>query len=147
MSDQSPIAPLAIRGDVARRDAEGRCYHLDRTVDVIDTVDGPLHSLPIEEVLLADCADLIRDCSVVGFPGAPGEGQRAVAIVQLQDAAAEAGAEEVLAAANEALTTFGLAALAAVRIVRTPEDVPHGPTGKVLKRERRTRHAGSPAGQ
>jgi len=34
-----------------------------------------------------------------------------------------------------------LTALAAVRIARTPEEFPAGPTGKVLKRELRTRHA------
>ncbi|MFD0888258.1 class I adenylate-forming enzyme family protein, partial [Streptosporangium algeriense] len=70
-----------LTGDVARRDGEGDFYHLDRTVDVIDTVDGPVYSLPIEEVLIADCADLVRDCSVVGVPGRPGEGQRPIAVV------------------------------------------------------------------
>jgi acyl-CoA synthetase (AMP-forming)/AMP-acid ligase II len=62
-----------LTGDVARRDAEGNFYHLDRTVDVIDTVDGPVYSLEIEEVLIADCADVVLDCAVVG--GAGGAGQ------------------------------------------------------------------------
>ena len=35
----------------------------------------------------------------------------------------------------------GLAPLALVLIARTPEDFPLGPTGKVLKRELRTRFA------
>ena len=35
-----------LTGDLARRDAEGRFYHLDRTVDVIDTETGPVYSLP-----------------------------------------------------------------------------------------------------
>ena len=35
---------------------------------VIDTDSGPVYSLPLEEVLLADCAELVRDCSVVGVP-------------------------------------------------------------------------------
>ncbi|MCU7826990.1 class I adenylate-forming enzyme family protein [Kitasatospora sp. DSM 101779] len=130
-----------LTGDVARRDADGAFYHLDRTVDVIDTADGPVYSLPIEEVLLADCDDLVQDCSVVGVPGAAGEGQRPVAVVRLQAGAAHAGAEDVLLAANKALADTGLAALAAVSIARTPEDFPLGPTGKVLKRELRTRFA------
>ncbi|MFI8459911.1 class I adenylate-forming enzyme family protein [Kitasatospora sp. NPDC085464] len=130
-----------LTGDVARRDADGRYYHLDRTVDVIDTATGPVYSLPIEEVLLADCAGLVQDCSVVGVPAGSGPGQQPVAVVRLQADAAEATAEEVRAAANAALADAGLAALAAVRIARTAEDFPLGPTGKVLKRELRTRHA------
>ncbi|MFJ9951826.1 class I adenylate-forming enzyme family protein [Kitasatospora sp. NPDC091207] len=130
-----------LTGDVARRDPEGSFYHLDRTVDVIDTVAGPVYSLPVEEVLLADCGDLVQDCSVIGVPGAPGEGQRPVAVVRLQADAAASTAEEVQEAANKALAGAGLAALAAVSIARTPEDFPLGPTGKVLKRELRTRFA------
>ncbi|MFC5665377.1 class I adenylate-forming enzyme family protein [Kitasatospora misakiensis] len=141
LTESFELAGYWLTGDVARRDAEGRFYHLDRTVDVIDTVAGPVYSLPIEEVLLADCAELVRDCSVVGVPGGAGEGQRPVAVVQLQQAAESAGAEEVLEAANKALAGAGLAGLAAVRIARTAAEFPLGPTGKVLKRELRTRLA------
>ncbi|MET8701330.1 class I adenylate-forming enzyme family protein [Kitasatospora sp. NPDC004723] len=135
------LAGYWLTGDVARRDTEGRFYHLDRTVDVIDTAVGPVYSLPIEEVLLADCAELVRDCSVVGVPGAAGEGQRPIAVVQLQQEAESATDPEVLEAANKALAGAGLAALAAVRIARTASEFPLGPTGKVLKRELRTRFA------
>ncbi|WP_380284073.1 class I adenylate-forming enzyme family protein [Kitasatospora purpeofusca] len=135
------LAGYWLTGDVARRDAEGRFYHLDRTVDVIDTATGPVYSLPIEEVLLADCAELVRDCSVVGVPGAAGEGQRPIAVVQLQQDAAQATEADVQEAANKALAQAGLAALAAVRIARTAQEFPLGPTGKVLKRELRTRFA------
>lgn len=141
------LAGYWLTGDVARRDAEGNFYHLDRTVDVIDTLGGPVYSLPIEEVLLADCGDLVQDCSVIGVPEAPGEGQRPVAVVRLQADAGDPTAEEVQEAANKALTGAGLAALAAVSIARTPEDFPLGPTGKVLKRELRTRFATLFAGQ
>jgi len=134
------LAGFWLTGDVARKDAEGNFYHLDRTVDVIDTVDGPVYSLPIEEILLADCADVVQDCSVIGLP-AVGGGQRPMAVVRLQAPAADATDESVLETANQALAGAGLASLAAVRIARTPEDYPLGPTGKVLKRELRTRHA------
>ncbi|MER7667645.1 class I adenylate-forming enzyme family protein [Kitasatospora sp. NPDC096128] len=141
------LAGYWLTGDVARRDAEGRFHHLDRTVDVIDTASGPVYSLPIEEVLLADCADLVRDCAVVGVPAGPGNGQHPIAVVQLQQEATDTEAEAVRAAANAALAAAGLAALAAVRIARTAEDFPLGPTGKVLKRELRTRYAGLLTGQ
>ncbi|BFV55475.1 hypothetical protein KCMC57_up05790 [Kitasatospora sp. CMC57] len=135
------LAGYWLTGDLARRDAEGRFYHLDRTVDVIDTVSGPVYSLPIEEVLLADCAELVQDCSVIGLPGAAGEGQRPFAVVRLQSEAAQSTPEEVQEAANKALAATGLPGLAGVSIARTPEEFPVGPTGKVLKRELRTRFA------
>ena len=40
---------------------------------------GHLDSLPIEEVLLADCTDVVRDCSVIGVPG-PSGGQVPIAV-------------------------------------------------------------------
>ncbi len=129
-----------LTGDVALRDADGRFYHLDRTVDVIDTATGPVYSLPIEEVLLADCADLVMDCSVLGVPAE--DGARPIAVVQLQADAQDATADLVLDRANKELANAGREQLAAVLIARTPEDFPLGPTGKVLKRELRTRHAG-----
>ena len=130
-----------LTGDVARRDSEGNFYHLDRTVDVIDTTAGPVYSLPIEEVLIADCADVVQDCSVVGVPGATGEGQVPVAVVRLQADADGWSPDAILDKANKELAGAGLATLAAVRIARAPQDYPLGPTGKVLKRELRTRFA------
>lgn len=131
-----------LTGDVARRDSEGNYYHLDRTIDVIDTLAGPIYSLPIEEVLIADCWDYVRDCNVVGVPG-PDGGQVPIAVVQLQADAEAAGvtAEMAQEKANKELSAAGLTQLAAVKIARTPEDYPLGPTGKVLKRELRTRYA------
>jgi acyl-coenzyme A synthetase/AMP-(fatty) acid ligase len=121
-----------LTGDVARRDADGNFYHLDRTVDVIDTASGPVYSLTIEEVLIADCADVVVDCSVVGIPAPGGRGQVPIAVVQLQTDATDWTEEALLEKANKELATAGLASLAAVRIVRRPEDYPLGPNGKVL---------------
>jgi len=135
------LAGYWLTGDVAYRDSEGNYYHLDRTVDVIDTADGPVYSLPMEEVLLADCGDVVQDCAVIGVPGGPGEGQRPIAVVRLQSGAEDSTDEDVQGEANKALADAGLTALAAVRIARTPAEFPTGPTGKVLKRELRTRHA------
>jgi acyl-CoA synthetase (AMP-forming)/AMP-acid ligase II len=129
-----------LTGDVARRDSDGSFYHLDRTADVIDTSAGPVYSLPLEEVLLADCAELVRDCSVIGVPAE--DGARPIAVVQLQEPAQSATSETVLERANKELASAGLEELDAVVIARMPEDFPLGPTGKVLKRELRTRHAG-----
>ncbi|GAA2041658.1 long-chain-fatty-acid--CoA ligase LcfB [Catenulispora yoronensis] len=129
-----------LTGDVARRDADGRFYHLDRTVDVIDSVAGPVYTLELEEVLLADVDEFVQDCSVFGVPGPEGA-QVPVAMVRLQAGAAEATEERVLEAANKQLADAGRTPLAAVRIARRAADYPLGPTGKVLKRELRTRFA------
>ncbi|MEV4556796.1 class I adenylate-forming enzyme family protein [Kitasatospora sp. NPDC049285] len=137
LTDSFRLAGYWLTGDIARRDAEGRFYHLDRTVDVIDTLDGPVYSLPLEEVLLADCAEAVQDCSVVGVPH-PDGGQRPVAVVRLQ---AGASADGLLEAANAQLAKAGLAELAGLRVAGTDAEFPLGPTGKVLKRELRTRHA------
>ena len=130
-----------LTGDIAYRDDEGRFYHLDRTVDVIDTATGPVYSLQLEEVMLADCADLVQDCSVVGVPAASGVGLSPVGVVRLQ-ADADVDEEALLDRINKELTGAGRAPLAAVRIAREESDFPLGPTGKVLKRELRTRLAG-----
>lgn len=124
-----------LTGDVARRDAENRFYHLDRTVDVIDTTDGPVYSLPLEEVLIADVSDVVLDASVVAVPAAVASAP--VAVVKLQSGVTSS-TEDLLERANTALTAAGLTPLAAVSIV---DGFPLGPTGKVLKRELRTRLA------
>ena len=109
---------------------------------------GPVYTLQLEEVLIADVAEYVQDCSVFGVPG-PDGGQVPAAVVRLQAGAEEAGVTEetVLEAANKQLADAGRAPLAALRIARTAADYPLGPTGKVLKRELRTRFAtllGSP---
>lgn len=141
LTDSFRLNGFWLTGDLARRDDEGNFYHLDRTVDVIDTATGPVYSLEIEEVLLADCAEYVRDCSVVGVPDSAGAGQRPIAAVQLQPGA-DTTEQELLERANIELARASLRELAAIVIARTPEDFPLGPTGKVLKRELRTRHAG-----
>lgn len=130
-----------LTGDVARKDAEGNFYHLDRTVDVIDTASGPVYSLLLEEVLLADCAEIVRDGVVIGVPAGNGAGQEPIAIVQLQAGAEEWTPEAILERANKELADKGLHPMAAVSIAAAPQDYPLGPTGKVLKRELRTKFA------
>jgi acyl-coenzyme A synthetase/AMP-(fatty) acid ligase len=130
-----------LTGDVARKDAEGNFYHLDRTVDVIDTASGPVYSLELEEILLADCAEIIRDGVVVGVPARDGVAQEPIAVVQLQAGAEDWTPEAILDRANKELADRGLHPLAAVSIAKTAEDYPLGPTGKVLKRELRTKFA------
>ncbi len=141
MSKRFRLSGYWLTGDVARRDADGRFYHLDRTVDVIDGPFGAVYSLPIEEVLLADFAEIVLDCSVVGVPGHNGFGQRPIAIIRPQPDATIPTEDQLLTLFNERLSKSGLEQLAAMQVARRPADFPVGVTGKVLKRELRTRFA------
>jgi acyl-coenzyme A synthetase/AMP-(fatty) acid ligase len=141
MTRRFELAGYWLTGDVARRDEDGRFYHLDRTVDVIDGAFGAVYSLPIEEVLLADCGEIVLDCAVVGVPSHNGFGQRPIAIIRPQRDAVIPTEDRLLTLFNEHLSKGGLEQLAAVQVARHPEDFPVGITGKVLKRELRTKFA------
>jgi acyl-coenzyme A synthetase/AMP-(fatty) acid ligase len=135
------LAGYWLSGDMVRKDNKGRFYHLDRDVDVIPTSAGRVHSLPLEEVLLADCAKLILDCAIVGAPDATGSGQCPVAVVVLQVSAEEPPPQYLLQQLNNALTAAKLTPLAAVVVARNETQFPTGATGKVLKRELRNQLA------
>lgn len=142
------LAGYWLTGDVAVRKPDGRFYHLDRTSDVIHTSRGPVYSLPLEEVLIADCAELVHDCAVVGVPAPDGDGHLPVAVIRAQaDSPVSArDSEKFLDAVNQKLEAAGLHPLAAVLAAESDADYPTGPTGKVLKRELRDRHAAALTG-
>ncbi|MFE2226117.1 class I adenylate-forming enzyme family protein [Streptomyces kronopolitis] len=140
------LAGYWLTGDVAVRKPNGRFYHLDRTADVIHAAEGPVYSLPLEEVLIADCDELVQDCAVVGAPSPSGGSQLPVAVVRLQAESRLSDPKEILDAANRQLSAAGLHTLAAVFVAEVEADFPTGPTGKVLKRELRTRLASALTG-
>jgi acyl-coenzyme A synthetase/AMP-(fatty) acid ligase len=141
MTRRFELAGYWLTGDVVRKDAEGQFYHLDRTVDVIDTAAGPVYSLPIEEVILADVSDWVIDCAVVGVPANNGGGQQLVATVRVQPGIDAPPASILLERVNAAVSAANLTPVAALVIARHEQDLPTGVTGKVLKRELRTRLA------
>jgi acyl-coenzyme A synthetase/AMP-(fatty) acid ligase len=130
-----------LTGDIARRDSTGNFYHLDRTLDVIDTADGPVYSLPIEEILIADCDSMVQDCAVIGVPSSQGTGSVPIGVVRPTAHARGITETEALKQANQALADAGMTELEAIIIAERPDDYPTGITGKVLKRELRTRLA------
>jgi acyl-coenzyme A synthetase/AMP-(fatty) acid ligase len=127
-----------LTGDVVRRDADGNFYHLDRTPDVIVTADGPVYSLPLEEVVLNTTGAL--DAAVVGVddPDRP-DTSRPIAVV-LFGKADPPSAEDLLARCNDALDRAGLNRIRALVIAAGRSELPVGVTGKVLKRVLRERH-------
>src|SRR6185437_11567886 len=60
-----------LTGDVGYRDQFGRYFHLGRTPDVIDTADGPVYSVCLEEELLQSIRQIER-CAIVRLSSADG---------------------------------------------------------------------------
>jgi acyl-coenzyme A synthetase/AMP-(fatty) acid ligase len=129
------LAGYWLSGDLVRRSADGEFFHVDRAVDRIRTEAGDGYSALMEEELLLAVEEL-ADCSVVA---AKDRGRTvAAAIVTLRQ---ETTAEDLLRRANAALDRAGQPRLALLEIAPTPEAIPLGPTGKVLKRQLREKYA------
>ena len=114
-------------GDVAARAEDGHFLQLDREVDVIHTADGPVYSLPVEEVVHEHPA--VFDACVYGARQADGT-QSPAAAIALRDGF-DIASETLLAELNAALPAHS--PLATVRILPWRE-FPIGITGKTLKR-------------
>ncbi|MFC4471265.1 class I adenylate-forming enzyme family protein [Streptomyces xiangluensis] len=141
LSQESLLSGYFLTGDIVRRDGQGRFYHLDRTPDVIHSASGPVHSLPIEEVVLLTTQAL--DAAVVGVedPEAPGKAAP-VAVVLFTDSgnSPARSSDDLLATVNGELGRKGLPLLRALLIAADRDELPVGVTGKVLKRQLRERH-------
>jgi acyl-coenzyme A synthetase/AMP-(fatty) acid ligase len=136
LDEQARSGGYLLTGDVVRR-VNGTWYHLDRTPDVIVTEQGPVYSLPVEEVVLMETQAL--DAAVVAVDDPKAEGfARPVAVVLFKDR--ERAAEQVLARCNTVLARRGLPLLEAVVVAADRGALPVGVTGKVLKRVLRERH-------
>jgi len=121
-------------GDLGCRSRTGQIRQLDRAVDVIDTADGPVYSLPVEEVLLGHPG--IADAVVIGVQQPDGY-DRPVAFVTPR-VGVELAADTVAAWARgrpgipSTLTDIAVVAF---------DELPRGLTGKVLRRVLRERCA------
>ncbi len=135
---RSQLSGYWLTGDLAYHDGEGRFYHVDRTPDVVHTGAGPLYSLRTEELLLKSFPEL-ADCSVIAVPKGDGtEGGLLLARVRGHE---WTSGDQLLDDANRVLDERGWPCLSAALIV-TPEDIPLGTTGKVLKNLLRERYRG-----
>ena len=113
-------------GDMARVDDEGYFYIVDRKKDLI--IRGGMNVYPreVEEVLYEHPA--VREAAVVGVPDDE-MGEEIGAAVALKDGHA-AGADELRAHVKEQLAAFKYP-----RRIWFVDELPKGPTGKILKRE------------
>ena len=113
-------------GDMARTDADGYFYIVDRKKDLI--IRGGYNVFPreVEEVLYEH--PKIREAAVLGIPHPELGEEVGAAVVAIEGE--ELTGEEVSAYVKE-----NLAAYKYPRVVWFLEELPKGPTGKILKRE------------
>jgi fatty-acyl-CoA synthase len=116
-------------GDLARRDAEGFIYIVDRKKDMVITGGENVYPVEVEQVLFRHPA--IADVAVVGVPDARW-GEALIAVVVLRQGAAAPGLDELRAFCEGKLAHYKQP-----RGVRVVEALPRNATGKVLKQELR----------
>ncbi|HZQ80608.1 MAG TPA: AMP-binding protein [Gaiellaceae bacterium] len=110
-------------GDIARIDERGNVFILDRKKDVILRGGYTVYPREVEDALASHPA--VRECAVVGVPH-PVVGEEVVALV----VAHGCSPEELKAYARERVAAYKYP-----RLVVLVDELPHGPTGKVQRRE------------
>jgi long-chain acyl-CoA synthetase len=113
-------------GDIARKDRDGFLYIVDRLKDVIIRGGYNVYPREVEEVLYEHPA--VSEAAVIGIPHAV-HGEEVVAVVTLKSSRTATPTE---------LQTFAKARLAPYKYPRRivlAEGLPHGSSGKILKRE------------
>jgi long-chain acyl-CoA synthetase len=115
-------------GDLAYADDEGYLFIVDRKKDLVIRGGYNVYPREIEEVLFGHPA--IAEAAVIGKPDAK-LGEEVVAIVALKPGA-DASSDDVVAYCKERLAAYKYP-----REVRIVDELPKGPTGKILKKELR----------
>ena len=112
-------------GDVGIRDEEGAFFIVDRVKDMIIRGGFNVYPREIEEVLYAH--EALVEAAVVGVPHER-HGEEVKAVVVSTDPALDA--ETVIEWCKERVAAYKYP-----RIVEFVQELPKGPTGKILKRE------------
>ena len=112
-------------GDIGYLDGDGYLYLVDRVKDMINTAGLKIWPREVEEVLYRHPA--VRECAVVGIPD-PLRGEIAKAFVVARAGPAPPAAE------LDAYCRAHLATYKVPRVFELVEDLPKGPSGKILKR-------------
>ncbi len=116
-------------GDLAYMDKDGFFFIVDRKKDLVIRGGYNVYPREVEEVLFAHPA--IAEAAVIGKPDEK-LGEEVVAIVALKPGA-DATAEEITSYCKERLAAYKYP-----RDVRIVDELPKGPTGKILKKELRS---------
>jgi long-chain acyl-CoA synthetase len=121
-------------GDMGRKDEDGYIFIVDRKKDMIIRGGFNVYPREVEEVLYGHLA--VREAAVVGVPDEEyGEEVKAyVALRPLPAGAPQATAADLMAFAKERL-----GASKYPRLFEILDELPKGPTGKILRKELRAR--------
>jgi long-chain acyl-CoA synthetase len=114
-------------GDLARLDAEGFCYIVDRAKDMLIRGGENIYSVEVENVLFDHPA--VMDAALVGIPHKT-LGEEPAAVVTLKPGAV-ATEQQLRAFVAERLAAFKVP----VRVVFWHEPLPRNANGKILKTE------------
>ncbi len=112
-------------GDIARRDEDGYYFIVDRRKDVILRAGYTVYPREIEEVLFAHPG--VAEAAVVGMPH-PEYGEEIKAVVVLKEGA-DASAAAILEHCRRHLAGYK-----SPRVIEFRDQLPRGPSGKILKR-------------
>lgn len=123
-------------GDLGRMDDDGYLYIVDRKKDLVISGGYNIYPLEIENILYRDSR--VRLCAVVGIPDDV-KGELAVAFVVATDHAPDLESDLI------ALCRSELMPYKVPRHFEFVDEMPLGPTGKILKRELRGRELRLPA--
>ena len=115
-------------GDLAYADEDGYLFVVDRKKDMVIRGGYNVYPREIEEVLFAHPA--VAEAAVIGRPD-PRLGEEVVALLVLKPGA-QADPDDIIAYCRERLAAYKYP-----REVIIVDDLPKGPTGKILKRELR----------
>jgi len=119
-------------GDVARMDADGYLYIVDRLKDMIVTGGENVYSKEVEDALAEH--GKVREAAVIGVPH-PAWGETVVAYV-VPVAGETLDAEELAAFLAPRLARYKIP-----KVFRFVEALPHTPSGKVMKYKLRQEHS------
>jgi long-chain acyl-CoA synthetase len=117
-------------GDLAYADEDGYLFIVDRTKDLIIRGGFNVYPREVEEVLYAHPA--VAEAAVIGRPDER-LGEEVIAVVGLRPGAA-ATPEELIEYCRERIAAYKYP-----REIRLVDELPKGPTGKILKKELRSR--------
>jgi acyl-CoA synthetase (AMP-forming)/AMP-acid ligase II len=117
-------------GDLARLDAEGFLYIVDRAKDIVIRGGENIYSIEVENVLYDHPA--VTDAALIGLPHRM-LGEEPAAVVHLAPGSS-ASEEELKAWVRERLAVFKTP----VRIAFLQEPLPRNANGKILKQQLKT---------
>ncbi len=124
-------------GDLARIDAEGFLYVVDRAKDIVIRGGENIYSSEVEDVLYAHPA--VTDCALIGIPHRTlGEEHAAVVHLAPGASATEAELQDWVRA-----RLAGFKVPVAIRFVR--DTLPRNANGKILKKDLKALFAEEPA--